>query len=66
MSWDFASDSWTSEGCMRTTTSQTAQSGVITCECNHLTNFAVLVVSQLQDSLEVIVIIVAGALRVKI
>lgn len=33
---------WTTFGC---TTRMESESGVVVCECNHLTNFAVLVVS---------------------
>ena len=41
VSWDFSLQDWTRKGC-RTSVSQ---SGTVTCTCNHLTNFAVLVVS---------------------
>ena len=51
VSWDFdvtdpasgkMRGNWTSKGCNMTGMNET--SGVITCACNHLTNFAVLVV----------------------
>ena len=45
VSWDFSANggegAWTTAGC------ETVSSvdGVVSCECNHLTNFAILVVS---------------------
>ena len=39
-SWDFTLRDWTPEGC----TTVIGENGVVTCNCNHLTNFAVLVV----------------------
>lgn len=41
VSWNFTLQNWTTEGCTRTS----SQGGVVTCSCNHLTNFAILVVS---------------------
>lgn len=38
--WDFTQRDWITEGC----TTIIGEDGIITCECNHLTNFAVLVV----------------------
>ena len=38
--WDFTRRDWITVGC----TTITGEDGIITCECNHLTNFAVLVV----------------------
>ena len=45
VSWDFnvKRGNWTSTGC--TLSNVNNESGVFTCACNHLTNFAVLVVS---------------------
>ena len=40
VTWDFNLQAWTPRGC----TTSIGKSGVITCSCNHLTNFAVLVV----------------------
>ena len=40
VSWDFGMQQWTSDGC----NTSVGQGGIITCRCNHLTNFAVLVV----------------------
>ena len=40
VSWDFTLRDWTTEGC----TTIFGEDGVVTCNCNHLTNFAVLVV----------------------
>ena len=40
VSWDFTLRDWTTEGC----TTIVGEDGVVTCNCNHLTNFAVLVV----------------------
>ena len=40
VSWDFTLQDWVSDGCNTTI----GEGGVITCTCNHLTNFAVLVV----------------------
>ena len=41
VSWDFGHQNWTSRGCV----TNTGNDGVVLCCCNHLTNFAVLVVS---------------------
>ena len=43
--WDFSRNDWNHEGC--TVTEVIGPNGVVTCQCNHLTNnyFAVLVVS---------------------
>ena len=41
--WDFSRNDWNREGC--TVTEAIGPNGVVTCHCNHLTNFAVLVVS---------------------
>lgn len=41
VSWDFDTQQWTADGC---STSVGQGGGIITCRCNHLTNFAVLVV----------------------
>jgi len=58
VSWDFdgvvdpgtnvTRGNWTDNGCMLTSTDN--DSGVFVCSCNHLTNFAVLVVSCIQLS----------------
>ena len=40
--WSFDSLSWSAKGCKVTDNSQT---DVVVCECNHLTNFAILMVS---------------------
>ena len=40
VSWDFSLQGWTTEGCITIV----GDDGVITCNCSHLTNFAVLVV----------------------
>ena len=40
VSWDFMLRDWIPNGC----TTIVGQDGVVTCSCNHLTNFAVLVV----------------------
>ena len=37
--WDFTLRDWTTVGC----TTIIGEGGVVTCNCNHLTNFAVLV-----------------------
>ena len=42
VSWDFSLQKWTTQGCMTSIGSD----GVILCHCNHLTNFAVIMVSQ--------------------
>ena len=41
VTWDFEQEDWISDGCI---TSNITQDGIVTCSCNHLTNFAVLVV----------------------
>lgn len=41
VSWDFDHQVWTTQGC----TTSIGKDGIVTCNCNHLTNFAVLVVS---------------------
>ena len=41
VSWSFVLQDWTSEGCA----TNVSEDGIVTCSCNHLTNFAVLVVS---------------------
>ena len=41
VSWDFNTQDWTPSGC----TTIVGEDGIVTCSCNHLTNFAVLVVS---------------------
>lgn len=46
VSWDFTLRDWTTFGCTRNGTNQ---DGVVTCNCNHLTNFALLVVSELAN-----------------
>lgn len=50
VSWNFeAGDgygNWTSEGCVTVNVSN----DVVTCQCNHLTNFAILVVSSVYDT----------------
>ena len=46
VSWSFALREWTPEGC----TTSVNQDGIVTCSCNHLTNFAVLVVINLMCS----------------
>ena len=40
VSWDFDTQRWTANGC----STSVGQDGIVTCHCNHLTNFAVLVV----------------------
>ena len=40
VSWDFNIQNWTTTGC----NTSVGLGGIITCRCNHLTNFAVLVV----------------------
>ena len=40
VSWDFSLRDWTEKGC----TAKVSEDGIITCTCNHLTNFAVLMV----------------------
>ena len=47
MSWDFDLSDWTRRGC----TTSVGGNGAVTCICNHLTNFAVLVVSRYSYSL---------------
>jgi hypothetical protein len=42
-SWNFTLQNWTTEGCTIDVTQ--LEEGIVTCECNHLTNFAILVVS---------------------
>ena len=42
VSWDFNLHDWTDSGCKTTV----GKNGNVTCSCNHLTNFAVLMVSQ--------------------
>lgn len=44
VSWNFILQNWTTEGC---TANVNRINGTVTCSCNHLTNFAVLVVSAL-------------------
>lgn len=48
VSWDFMAagnrGNWSTEGCTRVASSD----GVVTCQCTHLTNFAVLIVSSIQ------------------
>ena len=39
--WDFTQRAWITNGCITIV----GEDGIITCECNHLTNFAVLVVN---------------------
>ena len=46
--WDFDGRDWSPDGC--TITEGSAQQGIVTCQCNHLTNFAVLVVSDIDNS----------------
>ena len=41
--WDFSRNDWNREGC--TIAEAVGADGIVTCQCNHLTNFAVLVVS---------------------
>ena len=41
VSWDFITQDWTPNGC----TTIVGEDNIVTCSCNHLTNFAVLVVS---------------------
>ena len=47
VSWDFSAagnrGNWTTEGCARIAVTE---DGMVTCRCDHLTNFAVLIVSQ--------------------
>ena len=42
--WNFTLSSWKFDGCFLDTSSDVA-----TCKCNHLTNFAVLIVSELVE-----------------
>ena len=44
VSWDFTLRAWITEGC----TTITGEDGIVTCDCNHLTNFAVLVVNNVE------------------
>ena len=44
VSWDFDLVDWTISGC----TTEVDQNGTVTCSCNHLTNFAALVVSTIK------------------
>ena len=53
VTWDFGMNDWSTEGCSLNATSS---DGIVTCTCNHLTNFAVLVVSQTM----LIIIIMVG------
>lgn len=48
VSWDFNLQTWTSRGCM---TDAGRNDGTVLCHCNHLTNFAVLVVSQIPNAI---------------
>ena len=48
VSWDFDLVDWTTRGC----TTTLGQNGTVTCACNHLTNFAVLVVSNNNNILQ--------------
>jgi hypothetical protein len=41
VSWNFTLQDWTTEGCI---TNNVGENGIVTCSCNHLTNFAILVV----------------------
>lgn len=41
VSWSFILQDWTTEGCR----TDIGEDGIVTCSCNHLTNFAILVVS---------------------
>ena len=41
VTWNFTLNDWTTEGC---TTRESSDQDVILCSCNHLTNFALLVV----------------------
>ena len=53
VSWDFSAagnlGNWTTEGCFRDSSSD----GVVTCQCDHLTNFAVLIVSEMTSSFNI-------------
>lgn len=40
VSWNFQLQQWMNDGCI----TSVGLGGIITCRCNHLTNFAVLVV----------------------
>lgn len=44
--WDFNTAGWSEEGCELVK----AENSSVTCECNHLTNFAILMVSQGHNS----------------
>ena len=50
VSWDFNLQDWTPQGC----NTSVGRGGIITCHCNHLTNFAVLVVRYYQYSISVL------------
>ena len=43
VSWSFTLQDWTPEGCTIDVTQ--LDEGIVTCSCNHLTNFAILVVT---------------------
>ena len=45
--WDFARQDWNSDGCTIAETND--PEGIVKCQCNHLTNFAVLVVSHISS-----------------
>ena len=50
VSWNFTTNSWTGDGCITERDGDT-----VTCQCNHLTNFAVLVVSnQVMKNVQII------------
>ena len=55
VSWNFTLQDWTTEGCTINVTQ--LEEGIVTCSCNHLTNFAVLVVRQQISYLLVILLI---------
>ena len=45
VSWDFALQDWTQRGCV----TSVGQDGIVTCICDHLTNFCMLVVCHMHD-----------------
>ena len=51
VSWDFTLQDWTTEGC----TTIIGEDRVVTCNCSHLTNFAVIVVMLLPYSVIIII-----------
>ena len=46
---DFSHQEWNPQGCTKIPSVAVGQEGIVTCRCNHLTNFAVLVVNVILD-----------------